>query len=115
MRAIAPFLEAHHKVMITNVMEGSPAWEAGLNADDELIAIDGFRSESAPPTYFGEKVPGDRVVCTVSRNGILRDIHLTVGFTPTSISSLKQVEEPTEGQKLVFEKWLGIPWEEETK
>ena len=103
------------KVMITNVMEGSPAWEAGLNADDELIAIDGFRAESAPPTYFGEKVPGDRVVCTVSRNGILRDIHLTVGFTPTSISCLKQVEEPTEDQKLVFQKWLGIPWEEETE
>lgn len=97
------------KVMITEVVEGSPAWDAGLNVDDELLAIDGFRVESAPPVYLGEKVPGDRIVCTVSRNGILRDIHLTVGFTPVAIESISQTEEPSEKQERVFEKWLGLP------
>ena len=97
--------------MITRVTEGSPAWKAGLNVNDELIAIDGFRVKSVPPVYFGEKVPGDRIICTLSRNGILRDIHLTVGFTPVSIESLKQIDEPTDQQKLVFEKWLGEEWE----
>ncbi|MEA3287196.1 MAG: PDZ domain-containing protein [Candidatus Marinimicrobia bacterium] len=99
------------KVMITRVTEGSPAWNVGLNVNDELIAIDGFRVKSATPQYFGEKVPGDRIICTLSRNGILRDIHLTVGFTPTTIEIVKQIEAPSGQQKQVFEKWLGLEWE----
>ena len=109
----ASLSESDGHVMITSVVENSPAWEAGLNVHDELLAIDGFRVKRAKPDYFREKVPGDRIICTVSRNGILVDIHLTVGFKPTEISELKQIEEPSETQKLVFEKWLGLPWDEE--
>ncbi|MBT4035577.1 MAG: M61 family metallopeptidase [Candidatus Marinimicrobia bacterium] len=103
------------RIMITSVTENSPAWDAGLNVHDELVAIDGFRVKSVSPDYFREKVPGDRIICTVSRNGILQDLHLTVGFKPTSISELKQIEEPDENQKLVFEKWLGVPWLDESQ
>ncbi len=99
------------RVMITSVAENSPAWDAGLNVKDELVAIDGFRVKSAEPDYFKEKVPGDRIICTVSRNGVLTDLHLSVGFKPTEISELKQIDEPTDKQKRVFEKWLGLPWE----
>ncbi len=106
------FQDQAGKVVITRVLEDSPAWKAGLNVNDELIAIDGFRVKSTTPKYFGEKVPGDRIVCTLSRNGILQDIHVTVGFTPTSIESVSQVEEPTDQQKLVFKKWLGLEWAE---
>ncbi|NQT63386.1 MAG: M61 family metallopeptidase [Candidatus Marinimicrobia bacterium] len=102
-------------IVITSVVENSPAWDAGLNVHDELVAIDGFRVKSSKPDYFREKVPGDRIICTVSRNGILVDIHLTVGFEPTTISELKQIEEPDEHQKLVFERWLGLPWEADTQ
>jgi len=101
------------RIMITSVVENSPAWDAGLNVHDELVAIDGFRVKSAKPDYFREKVPGDRIICTVSRNGILEDLHLTVGFKPTEISEIIQVDEPTDSQKIVFEKWLGLHWEEE--
>jgi predicted metalloprotease with PDZ domain len=107
--------ERSGRIMITSVLENSPAWDAGLNVHDELVAIDGFRVKSAKPDYFREKVPGDRIICTVSRNGILVDIHLTVGFEPTTIAELKQIKEPDEHQKLVFEKWLGVPWEADTK
>jgi len=98
------------KTIIYNVVEDSPAWDAGLNANDELVAIDGFRVESATPRYFNEKIPCDRIVCTLSRNGVLRDIQLTVGFSPTKIEDLTQIADPTEKQIKVFEKWLGIPW-----
>lgn len=100
------------RIMITSVVENSPAWVAGLNVHDELVAIDGFRVKSTKPDYFREKTPGDRIIWTVSRNGILKDIHLTVGFKPTEITDIKQVENPSESQKLVFEKWLGLPWDE---
>jgi len=103
------------KIMISRVTEGSPAWEAGLNVNDELVAIDGFRVESTKPDYFNEKIPGDRIVCTISRNGILLDIQLTLGFTPTRIEALKQVENPNTSQIVVFEKWLGLPWVEATE
>ncbi len=105
--------EKNGRVVITRISEDSPAWKAGLNVNDELIALDGFRVKSASPQYLGEKVPGDRIVCTVSRNGILRDIHLTIGFTPTAVKSLTQVTEPSKQQKLVFKKWLGVNWDTE--
>ncbi|NQV15274.1 M61 family metallopeptidase [bacterium] len=100
------------QIIITQVIENSPAWKAGLNVDDELIAIDGFRSRSSKPDYFNEKVPGDRIVITLSRNGVIQDIHLTVGFSPASLTALNQIDEPDDGQKRVFSKWLGIEWSE---
>lgn len=100
------------RIIISSVVENSPAWEAGLNVHDELVAIDGFRVKSPKPDYFREKTPGDRIICTVSRNGILKDLHLTVGFKPAEITELRQIDEPSDSQKLVFEKWLGVPWDE---
>lgn len=100
------------RIMITEIVEDSPAWKAGLNVNDELVAIDGFRVRSEKPDYFKEKIPGDRIICTVSRNGEIRDIHLSVGFTPVSLSAIKQIDEPSDEQKLVFEKWLGVGWDE---
>ncbi|MCF7826547.1 MAG: hypothetical protein K9N29_07835 [Candidatus Marinimicrobia bacterium] len=68
-----------------------------------------------PPFYFREEVAGDRLLCTVIRNGVLQDIHLTVGFKPTTVSELIQIKEPSESQKLVVKKWLGLPWDQETR
>ncbi|MCF7808178.1 MAG: PDZ domain-containing protein [Candidatus Marinimicrobia bacterium] len=101
------------RVMITNVLEDSPAWDAGLSVHDELVAIDGFRVKSSKPDYMREKTPGDRIVCTVSRKGMLRDIHVTVGFRPVEIKSLSQIEDPDDKQKLVFESWLDNSWDDE--
>lgn len=111
----ATLRERDGRIRITRVTEGSPAWNEGLNVRDELVAIDGFRVTSANPDYLREKIPGDRIVCTVSRNGILRDVHVTVGFKPVEIDGLSQVEAPSVQQKLVFEKWLQNPWDEETE
>lgn len=102
--------ERNGKLVITRVYEGSPAWSAGLNVNDELVAIDGFRSLNSPPEYLGEKVPGDRIVCTVARNGVLKDIQLTLGYKPVQLKRLQQTETPSDQQKLVFEKWLGLDW-----
>ena len=102
----ARFGKENGRVVINRVLEDSPAWHAGLNVKDELVAIDGFRVGSTKPKYLSEKIPGDRIVCTVNRNGILREIHLTVGFTPVKIESLGQLAEPSDSQHLVFEKWL---------
>ena len=95
------------RMMIRKVVEDSPAWKAGLNVEDELLAIDGFRVESSVPAYLSEKIPGDRIVCTVSRNGILQDLQVTVGFTPPRIKELRLVNEPSTDQQQVLEKWLG--------
>jgi predicted metalloprotease with PDZ domain len=109
------FRETNGRVMIRNVVEESPAWTAGLSVNDELLAIDGFRAESSNPEYLREKIPGDRIVCTVSRKGMLRDIHVTVGFKPLELETLSQVEEPTSEQRQVFEAWLQSSWETPTE
>jgi len=66
--------------VIGNVAEGGPAAEAGLAADDRIVALDGqnvtYWSELAE--YIGER-PGQRIDLTVERAGQLLDIAVVPG------------------------------------
>ena len=65
------------------VRAGSPAYEAGLNAEDEILAVGGFR---VTPGELAERLkqyaPGDRVEVLVSRFGEVRVAPLTLGTAP---------------------------------
>ena len=102
--------ESNGRFLIRRVVENSPAWTAGINVHDELIALDGFRVTQFPPIYLKERRAGDRIIATVSRTGILQDISLTLGSPPESILGLSRVENPSDDQKLIYQTWLGTAW-----
>jgi len=60
---------------VQGVSRGSAAWEAGLRAGDQIVAIDGHDIESSEGgSRFAEIEPGDVIVWTIERSGRRQDI-----------------------------------------
>jgi predicted metalloprotease with PDZ domain len=98
---------------IGTVLEDSPAMRAGLYADDDVVALDGYRVDG-PGLILRceEKKPGDLVAVTVFRRDRLREVTVQLGDKPADAAYLARVEQPSEEQKSAYSAWLGAPWEE---
>ena len=100
---------------IACVVEGSPAMNAGVYADDEVIALDGYRVDGATlVSRCEEKAPGDVVSITVSRQDRLVELKVKLENKPADAAYLQRVEHPTDLQKAAYSAWLGVPWDEPT-
>ncbi len=98
---------------ISVVQDGSPAQEAGLYVEDELVALDGWRVDGN--SLLGrceDRRPGETVRLTVFRRDRLLDIPVVLGAKPAEAAWLARVERPTDAQKAAYEAWLGAPWED---
>lgn len=95
------------RIVVTGVPRGAPAFTAGINVEDELIAIDGERL----PHDFAERIarysPGDEVEITIARRGRLRTIHVTLGMRPEERYELEVDPNATPIQRRNFQAWLG--------
>jgi predicted metalloprotease with PDZ domain len=97
---------------IANVVEGSPAWKAGLSAKDEVIALDGAKLAADDfEKRLDECEPGDKLRVTLFRSGYLRDIDVTLGAKENVTWVIRKVKSPTSSQKKIFEGWLWSKWE----
>ena len=75
--------ETIHGVLIGTVAPDSPAWKAGVQAEDIIISIDGKTIEGMADltSYLGEYTsPGDSTVVEVERGGILLQLMVIVGI-----------------------------------
>lgn len=98
---------------ITSVLAGSPAMEAGLYADDEVCALDGFKCDAATlVARCEEKKPGDVVRVTLFRRERLLEVPVTLAVKPLDTFWLSRVERPTETQRVAYEAWLKTSWDE---
>ena len=74
------------KLLIKNVLEGSPAAAAGLRTGDVLIALNGVQlataSEEEVKKARAEWKPGQQVQYTIQRDGKNQDLALTLGSWP---------------------------------
>jgi predicted metalloprotease with PDZ domain len=71
------------RLVITSVRRGTPGLEAGLNVDDEIIAIDDVRVRADGLTArLAQYKPGDKVSVTVARRDRLMKLDLTLGTDP---------------------------------
>ncbi len=96
---------------VAGVLEGSPAWNAGLSARDELVAIDGVRVGAEDwERRIDEREPGERVRLAVFRAGFLRELPVTLGRKENTAWTLRRAAKPTERQRAVYEGWLGWRW-----
>ena len=74
---------------VTKVVSGSPAEEAGLEAGDLLLAINGVDFSEANKEKLGAMwksvKPGDEVTWTMSRNDYDRKVTITLGRMPADL------------------------------
>jgi len=91
------------RLVITQVKRGTPAWRAGLNVDDELIAIDELRVRADRLDQRLEQyIPGERVSLLVARREQLVPLTLTFGAEPPRLWRLEvdPVATPTQTERL---------------
>ena len=103
------------RLVVTRVRRNTPAWEAGLAVEDELLAFDDFR---VPPQELEERLtaypPGESVELLVARRERLLRLPLTFGETPDEERwKLEALPEATEAQAARRAAWLGEDKREE--
>jgi predicted metalloprotease with PDZ domain len=99
--------ESSGRVLVTRVLRGSPAYQAGLTANDEILAVDDVRVLGRE---WGDRLeqykPGDRIALLIARRNLLRTLPLTCGTEPPTWT-LQVVEKPTRRQSEHLKSWLG--------
>jgi len=104
-------LSAGPRLLVTSVREGGPAWNAGLTADDEIVAEGGWRVDKAGlAKRLEERGPSGAVRLTLFRRDELVEVAAPLAPAPEDTAWLEPVPEPTPAQQAAFEAWCGAPF-----
>lgn len=95
------------RLVVTKVLRDSPAFQAGLNPDDEILAIDDYRVTAKQFTdRLKQYQPGDSVGVLIARRQRLSTLRLVLGEEPQKTWKLSVVDKPTDEQKKRLADWL---------
>ena len=98
---------AGDRVFISNVIAGTPAYQGGLNSEDELVAIDGRRvDESNVNERMDTLRPGQGVTVTVFRRGRMMTLNLTAAQKPFDRYAIIAVKQPSAAERAFYKSWL---------
>jgi predicted metalloprotease with PDZ domain len=90
------------------VETGTPAYIAGIDPGDELLAIDGMRvTATGISDRLRDYQPGDTIEVTVFHQEQLRQYQITLAAPRPSIYQVKLVNNPTDKQQQNFAGYLG--------
>ncbi|MEZ4472619.1 MAG: PDZ domain-containing protein [bacterium] len=99
---------AEGKLRVQEVPRGTPAFRAGLNAEDELLAIGDQRVEAGQLDGLLERLrAGERVTLLVARRGQLLRLPVALGAEPADAWKLSRDPKATPEQKARFAAWTG--------
>jgi len=88
------FKFSNNNASIGKVILDSPAYKCGLNAGDEIIAVNGQRFLKAEATDLSAIFsPEIRYLFTVARLGKLMEIEVTMSKTPRTLKEIKVLDE----------------------
>lgn len=100
------------KVFISNVLPGSLAEKEGLSMEDEIIAINGTKADyHTAEAKLTELKPGEEVDLAFFHNDKLRKVTLRQSKEDEINYRVEKISNPTELQKSIYEKWLGVNWQ----
>ena len=100
----------HGREMIKFVEFGSPAQQAGIDAGDELLAIDGLRvSADQINDRLKDYQPGDTIEVAVFHQDDLRVRSVVLTAPRPNHYQVLAIEQPSRTQQHNFQGWLGVP------
>jgi predicted metalloprotease with PDZ domain len=104
----ADLAEEGERLMVRRVYAGSPAYEQGLNAGDQIVALDNMRvTKDFFNARMAEKRPGDLVNLTIFRFDDLSTLLIKLGERHEGTYRLVSLPNPTPAQKRVYSNWIG--------
>ncbi|GAB4427344.1 MAG: PDZ domain-containing protein [Chloroflexi bacterium OHK40] len=97
------------RTLVAAVRADGPAYAAGVYADDELLALDGWRvNEERLQARLAERAPGETVRLSLFRGDALLEVPVSLGSAPPDALQLTPVEAPDDGQRSAYRSWLGL-------
>jgi predicted metalloprotease with PDZ domain len=98
------------RLTVRSVPAGTPAYEQGLNAFDQIVAVEGFRATRDFLTArIGDRKPGDTITLTLFRGDELRTLTFKLGARRNAVYRILPLAAPTDEQKRNYQSWLGAP------
>ena len=99
------------RIVVQQVIAGSPAYRAGVNIEDEVIAVDGHRAHEESLRLASEGANlGSTVELVLIRRDLLRRIPVTLDLPAPPEYVVHRVDHPTSAQMQTFESWVGASW-----
>ena len=97
------------RLLVKNVRAGAPAYEQGLNAGDQIVAMDNMRvTRDSLIARLAQKKPGDLINLTIFRFDDLSTLLIKLGARTEGTYSIKPLPTQTEQQKQIYRAWLGV-------
>jgi len=94
---------------VIRMLPGSPAFEAGLDMNDELIAINGRKiDEGMLPQLLKQYSPGDVLTVAYFHHAKLKVRKVTLGDGPNKKWKVKALQNKNTLQKTIYRDWLKI-------
>jgi len=98
------------RLYVRRVYRGSPSNMAGLNVDDELVGLDGYRlTPDAWPERLGMYQPGQELDLLIARRGHFKQLKITLGRKPVHNWQLEVDPAATQAARSNLDKWLQSP------
>jgi predicted metalloprotease with PDZ domain len=95
------------RLVVTQVRRDGPALAAGINVDDEILAIDDFRVRADRwDNRLEQYKPGDKVTLLVARREQLTRLELTFGSEAPRQWRLEVDPASSDAQRQQFSRWL---------
>ncbi|MFA6957205.1 MAG: PDZ domain-containing protein [Thermoanaerobaculia bacterium] len=96
------------RLVVDEVRRATPAYDFGLNAEDEIVAVDDIR---VTPATWEERLscyrPGSKAAFLIARRGEIKRLDLAFGEKPDLQWRLEVLPEPTDEQKAHLAALLG--------
>lgn len=103
----ADIRERNGVLVISSVEWNSPASNAGLSAQDEIIALDSKRLSSKKINeILNSKMPSDKVCVLISRHDMIRELEVVLGKKSARRFKIKPLPAPNPLQSAILNDWL---------
>lgn len=95
------------RLRVMSLRSDGPAAAAGLNAEDEILAVGGYRVTAETfADRLAQYAPGERIEFLISRNDVIRIVPVTLGAQPPKWKLEADPEAPAEAAAR-REAWMG--------
>lgn len=96
-------------VSVRNVRAGTAAYEQGLNARDQIIALDGVRvNKDLFDSLIAAKKPAEVIHITLFRDDDLRTLDIKLGGNNDAAYRITQLPSLSDQQKRIYQSWMRV-------
>ena len=104
----ADVVQEDDRLIVRRVYAGSSAYDQGLNAGDQIVALDNARvTRDFFNARIAEKKPGDLINLTIFRFDELSTLLIKLGGHREGTYRIVPLQSQTDAQKRVYKSWLG--------